>query len=93
MAAGAPLTDVGVYLGWFGAATGLVHHVSALAAPLERLPGVRGALDQQGRRIQRSRAGPGAGEVAGARFSKQAKTTRSASCWPAPNGPLAHVSR
>jgi short subunit dehydrogenase-like uncharacterized protein len=63
MPAGAPLSDVGVYLGWFGAATGLAHFVSALAAPLERLPGVRGALDQQARRIQRSRATPGAGET------------------------------
>jgi short subunit dehydrogenase-like uncharacterized protein len=63
MPAGAPLTDVGVYLGWFGAATGLVHYASALAAPLERLPGVRAALDQRARRIQRSRATPGAGEI------------------------------
>jgi short subunit dehydrogenase-like uncharacterized protein len=63
MPAGAPLTDVGVYLGWFGAATGLVHYASALAAPVERLPGVRAALDQQARRIQRSRATPGAGET------------------------------
>ncbi|HEX9352481.1 MAG TPA: saccharopine dehydrogenase NADP-binding domain-containing protein [Streptosporangiaceae bacterium] len=63
MPAGAPLTDVGVYLGWFGAATELVHFVSALAAPLERLPGVRGALDQQAGRIQRSRATPDAGET------------------------------
>jgi short subunit dehydrogenase-like uncharacterized protein len=61
--AGAPLTDVGVYLGWFGAATGLVHYLSALAAPLERLPGVRGALDRVARRIQRSRAAPGAGDT------------------------------
>ena len=30
---------------------------------LERLPGVRAALDQQARRIQRSRAAPGAGEA------------------------------
>jgi short subunit dehydrogenase-like uncharacterized protein len=62
MPAGAPLTDVGVYLGWFGAATGLVHYASALAAPMERLPGVRAALDQRARRIQRSRAMPGGGE-------------------------------
>ena len=40
-----------------------VHFVSALAAPLERLPGVRGALDQRARRIQRSRATPDAGET------------------------------
>ena len=63
MPAGAPLTDVAVYLGWFGAATGLVHYASALAASLERLPGVRAALDQRARRIQRSRATPGAGEI------------------------------
>jgi short subunit dehydrogenase-like uncharacterized protein len=61
--AGPPLTDVGVYLGWFGAATGLVHYASALAAPVERLPGVHGAIDQLGHRIQRSRATPGAGET------------------------------
>jgi short subunit dehydrogenase-like uncharacterized protein len=63
MAVGEPLTDVGVYLGWFGAATGLVHYASALARPLEGLPGVRGALDQLGHRIQRSRATPGAGQT------------------------------
>ncbi len=54
----APLTEVGVYLGWYGAATRLVHYASAVAAPLDRLPGARRALDQRGRRIQRSRAGP-----------------------------------
>ena len=59
--AGAPLTDVGVYVGWFGAATGLVHYASVLAAPLEHLPGVGAALDHRARRIQRSRATPGAG--------------------------------
>jgi hypothetical protein len=53
------LTEVGVYLGWFGGATRLVHYASALAMPLGRLPGVRRALDAQARRIQRSRAGPG----------------------------------
>lgn len=57
--ASAPLTEVGVYLGWFGAATRLVHYASTLTAPLERLPAVRRALDQQARRIQRSRAAPG----------------------------------
>ncbi len=59
----APLTEVGVYLGWYGAATRLVHYASALAAPLDRLPGVRRALDQQAGRIQRSRAGPDTGEA------------------------------
>ena len=55
----ARLTDVGVYLGWFGRATRLVHYGSALAGSLDRLPGVRRALDTQARRIQRSRAEPG----------------------------------
>ena len=55
----APVTDVGVYLGWFGRATRLVHYGSAIATPLSRLPGVRSALDAQARRIQRSRAEPG----------------------------------
>jgi short subunit dehydrogenase-like uncharacterized protein len=55
----APLTDVGVYLGWFGRATRLVRYGSALVAPLSSMPVVRRALDAQARRIQRSRAGPG----------------------------------
>jgi len=59
----APLTEVGVYLGWYGAATRLVHYASALAAPLDRLPGVHRALDRQARRIQHSRAGPDTGEA------------------------------
>jgi short subunit dehydrogenase-like uncharacterized protein len=54
----APLTDVGVYLGWFGRATRLVHYGSALTAPASRLPGLRKALDAAARRIQRSRAAP-----------------------------------
>src|SRR6266851_2279171 len=58
-----PLTDVDVYLGWFGGATRLVQAASALATPLDRLPGVRRALDHQARRIQRSRAAPGTGET------------------------------
>jgi hypothetical protein len=58
----APLTDVGVYLGWLGGATKLAHYGSAVAAPLARLPGARRALGQVARRIQRSRAGPGEGE-------------------------------
>ncbi len=55
----APLTDVGVYLGWFGRATRLVHYGSALATPVSSLPGVRRAIDAAARRIQRSRAVPG----------------------------------
>jgi short subunit dehydrogenase-like uncharacterized protein len=58
----APLTGVGVYLGWLGAATRLAHYGSAVAAPLARLPGARRALGQVARRIQRSRAGPREGE-------------------------------
>jgi hypothetical protein len=54
-----PLTDVGVYLGWFGRATRLVHYGSVLATPVSGLPGVRRALDAAARRIQRSRAAPG----------------------------------
>jgi hypothetical protein len=55
----APLTDVGVYLGWFGRATRLLHYGSALATPVSSLPGVRRAIDAAARRIQRSRAAPG----------------------------------
>ncbi len=58
----APLTDVGVYLGWSGGATRLAHYGSAVAAPVGRLPGVRRALEEVARRIQRSRAGPREGE-------------------------------
>jgi len=54
----APLSEVGVYLGWFGATTRLVHYASALASPFKRLKSVRGALDKEAHRIQRSRAGP-----------------------------------
>jgi short subunit dehydrogenase-like uncharacterized protein len=57
-----PLTEVGVYLGWYGAATRLVHYVSALAGSLRRLPAVRQALDKQAHRIQRSRAEPATSE-------------------------------
>src|SRR5260370_19595801 len=56
--AGARLTDVGVYLGWFGGATRLVQYASALAAPLGRVPAVRRVLDAQAARIQRGRAEP-----------------------------------
>ncbi len=58
-----PLTDVGVYLGWFGRATRLVHYGSVLTAPVGSLPGVRRALDVSARRIQRSRAAPGPAEA------------------------------
>jgi short subunit dehydrogenase-like uncharacterized protein len=54
----AQLTDVSVYLGWFGRATRLVHYGSALTGPASRLPGLHQALDAAARRIQRSRAAP-----------------------------------
>src|ERR1700722_13396073 len=54
-----PLTDVTVYLGWFGRATRVVHYGSALTAPASRLPGARKALNAAARGIQRSRAAPG----------------------------------
>ncbi len=54
----APLSGVGVYLGWFGRATRLVHYGCALAALLGRVPGARRALDAQARRIQRGRSEP-----------------------------------
>ncbi|MEV0719966.1 saccharopine dehydrogenase NADP-binding domain-containing protein [Asanoa sp. NPDC050611] len=60
-AASAPLSEVGVYLGWFGRATRLVHYGSALASSLDRVPGVRRALHAQARRIQHSRSQPRAG--------------------------------
>ncbi len=56
----APLTDVGVYLGWFGRATRLVHYGSALTTAGQRAcPACAGALDAAAGRIQRSRAAPG----------------------------------
>jgi short subunit dehydrogenase-like uncharacterized protein len=57
MPAQAPLTDVGVYLGWFGRATRLVQYGLALAVPAGRLPGVHRAVDALARRIQRTRTG------------------------------------
>jgi len=56
----AALKDVGVYLGWSAAATKLVHYLSGLAAPLERVKAIRRALDDEAHRIQRRRAGPAA---------------------------------
>jgi len=56
----APLREVGVYLGWFGAATRLVHYLSGLTSAFERLKGVRRALDKEVSRIQRSRSEPAA---------------------------------
>jgi short subunit dehydrogenase-like uncharacterized protein len=52
------LTDVEVYLGWFGGATRLVHHGSVLAGPLHRLPWVRQGLEVLAGRIQSTRAEP-----------------------------------
>jgi short subunit dehydrogenase-like uncharacterized protein len=60
-AALAPLTEVGVYLGWFGRATRLVHYASGLAAPMRRYALVGRTLDKLAHRIQRSRGQPGTG--------------------------------
>ena len=60
LAAPAALTDVGVYLGWFGRATRLVHYGSTLALSMHRVPGVRHAVDTLARRIQHTRAAPDA---------------------------------
>ena len=59
----APLTDVEVYLGWFGGATRLVRAATALAAPLGHLAGVRRVLDGRARWIQPSRAQPSAAQT------------------------------
>jgi short subunit dehydrogenase-like uncharacterized protein len=56
----ATLTDVGVYLGWFGRATRLVQYGSTLAVAMHRVPGVRHAVDTLARRIQHTRAAPDA---------------------------------
>jgi short subunit dehydrogenase-like uncharacterized protein len=48
----APLTDIGVYLGWFGRVTRLVQYGSALAFALHRVPGVRHGVDTLASRIQ-----------------------------------------
>jgi short subunit dehydrogenase-like uncharacterized protein len=57
-----PLSDVDVYLGWFGGATRLVHYISALAPPLSHLPGLRRALDKRARAIQAGGGRPVAGK-------------------------------
>ena len=57
-----PLAEVGVYLGWFGRATKLVHYGSRLIGPVAGVPGVRRVLEKQSGRIQRSRAQPTAAQ-------------------------------
>jgi hypothetical protein len=58
-----PLTDVGVYLGWFGRATRLVQVGLALAGPAGRLPGAHRAVDALAHRIQRTRTGVAASQT------------------------------
>ena len=53
------VTDVDVYLGWFGRASRAVSYASVLNAPMGRLPGARGALAAAARRVQRGRVAPG----------------------------------
>jgi short subunit dehydrogenase-like uncharacterized protein len=59
----APLTDVGVYLGWAGRATRLVQYGLALAGPIGRLPAAHRAVDALARRIQRTRTGVAASQA------------------------------
>ncbi len=63
MPAQAPLTDVGVHLGWACRATRLVQYGLALAGPVGRLPGAHRALDALARRIQRTRTGVAASQT------------------------------
>jgi Saccharopine dehydrogenase NADP binding domain len=63
MPAQAPLTDVDVYLGWFGRATRLVQYGLALAGPAGRLPGAHRAADMIAHRIQRTRTGVAASQA------------------------------
>ena len=56
---GQGITDVDVYLGWFGRASRAVSYASVLYAPMGRLPGARGALAAAARRVQRGRVAPG----------------------------------
>jgi short subunit dehydrogenase-like uncharacterized protein len=58
----ASLTDVNVYLGWYGAATRVIHHVSPLIPLLGRVPGLRIAVDGWAGGIQRRRTRPGGAE-------------------------------
>jgi short subunit dehydrogenase-like uncharacterized protein len=53
-----PVTDVGVYLGWFGRATRLIHYSSVLTAPMRGIPGMRQMVDVSASRIQRTRTAP-----------------------------------
>ena len=55
---GQGVTDVDVYLGWFGRASRVVSYASVLNAPMGRLPGARGALAAAARRVQRGRVAP-----------------------------------
>src|SRR5262249_42340124 len=59
----APLTEGGVYLGWFGGATRLVQAASPLGTPPGRPAGGRRGLGAPARGIQRSRAQPSAVQV------------------------------
>jgi short subunit dehydrogenase-like uncharacterized protein len=58
-AGGQGITDVDVYLGWFGRASRAVSFASVLNAPMGHLPGARGALAAVARRVQRDRVTPG----------------------------------
>jgi short subunit dehydrogenase-like uncharacterized protein len=55
---GQGVTDVDVYLGWFGRASRAVSYASVLNAPMGRLPGARRALAAAARWVQRGRVAP-----------------------------------
>jgi short subunit dehydrogenase-like uncharacterized protein len=55
---GQGVTDVDVYLGWFGRASRAVSYASVLNAPMGRLPGARRVLAAAARRVQRGRVAP-----------------------------------
>lgn len=53
------LQEVGVYLGWFGALTPLVHHLGGAQAVMGRLPGASRAIDQAVKLLPQGTPGEG----------------------------------
>ncbi|MHB8719344.1 MAG: saccharopine dehydrogenase family protein [Candidatus Dormibacteria bacterium] len=51
--------DVGVYLGWFGALTPVVHRVGAAQAVMTRIPGASAVIDQAVKLLPRGAPGEG----------------------------------
>jgi short subunit dehydrogenase-like uncharacterized protein len=80
------LRDVGVWLGWFGAASRPLQALSAATALATRLPGVRGAIGAAGGRLVRGSTG---GPDAARRATAQSRIVAIAR--DAGGGPLATV--